>query len=376
MGSACGTCTSQATFASFIEGSGSIASEVQCKSSNKNRKNEEFTHSFIKDGITQFSNGEEEPKPKVQVNLIHSNEVTTSSYFNEIEHSENLCMWDSTSKRIEDFLHPTGARPSVKWSSDGTEVSGTFNSLSPNSQLKVKARPSEECNDSPCFTDAICQYPSSFESTSVGKGMLDQVYPLRWPATKNLTSTEQGTNDDANANKILLDLHVSDRNGGKEVNMISSQVCSRYQIPSETKIEFRNSEREVYGIMCWDLCWLRGDNGNDPTDYDEKMCVTERLKSPVSISPAVKYTTTRASEMSAWKRTLADAYIEAMPSSCQNKRSTTNAVDNIWKEVTTMFKGERVLLRDRYLKEVARLRSRKEDMINNKRQPLLAQSRA
>jgi len=366
MGSKCGTCTNQETFASFIEGAGSITSVVPPKSSNKNCENDEFTDSFIKDGITQLSNGKEDLKPKVHVSLIQSSEATPSSYFNEIEHSENLYLWDNMGKRIEDTLQHTGARPSVKYSSDGTGGSRTPTTLSSNSQLNVKARHSMECNkDNPRFTHPICQNSGSFESTSVSKGIPDQVYPLRCPAKNNKSSTGQIINDDANAHEMLLDLHFSNRNGGKEVNKIASQDGSRHQFPSETETEFDKSGGEVYGIMCWDLCWLRGDDGNDPSDYNKKICGAERLKSPVSISPALKYTTTRISEMWALKRTLADAYIEAKPSSCQDKRLATNAVDNIWKEVTTMFRGERVLLRDRYLKEVARLRSRKEDVINS-----------
>jgi len=349
MGSKCGTCTNQETFASFIEGAGSIASEVPPKSSNKNYENGEFTQSFMQDGITQLSNGKDELKPKVHVSLIQSSDP--SSYFNEIEHSENLCLWDSISKRIEDTLQNTGARASVKWSSDGTD---TPNTLSSNSPLNIKKRQSVECNkDSP-----ICQFPGSFESTTVSEGILDQVYPLRCPAKNNPSATGQCINDDANAHEIVLDLHVSDRDGGKEVNKISSQDGSRHKFPIETETD-RKSGGEVYGIMCWDLCWLRGDDRNDPSDYNEKMCRVERLKTPDSISPALKYSTTRASEMWALKRTLSDAYIETMPSSCQNKRLATNAVDNIWKEVTTMFKGERVLLRDRYLEEVARWRYRR-----------------
>jgi len=375
MGSACGTCTNRKTFASFIDGDISIPNEAQPKSSDKNCESDEVTHSFIRDGITQFPIGKDELAPKVHVSLIASSEATISSYYNEIEHNESFYTWDNISKRIEDTLRCTGARPSVKWSSDSTEVSGTRTPLGSKCLLKITSRPSIELNDdSPDFTSPICQFPASSESTSVHRDILDQVQPLSCPAKNNLTSTGQGTNDDAKAYEIFVDLHVSDRNGGKEVNMISSQDGFRYKVPSKTETEFRKSGGEVYGIMCWDLCWFRGDDGNDPTDYYEKMCVAERLKSPGSISPAFKYTTTLTSEMWALKRTLADAYIEAMPSSYRNIRLARNAVDNIWKEVTTIIRGERVLLRDRYLEEVARLRSRKEGVIDNIEQSMLSQS--
>jgi len=341
MGSACGTCTNQKTFASFIDGDRSIPDEVPPKSSDKNCESDEFTHSFIKDGITQFPIGKDELAPKVHVSQLASSEATISPYFNEIEHNENFDTWDNISKRIEDTLQYTGARPSVKWSSDSTELSGTHTPLGSKSLLNFMSRSSRELNeDSPRLTSPICPYLASSESTSEHKEILDPVYPRSFPAKSNLTSTGQGTNDDANVYEILPDLHVPDRNARKEVNMISSQDCFPYQVPSETETEFRKSGGEVYGIMCRDLCWFRGDDRNDPTDYYEKMCVAEKVKSPVSISPALKYTTTLTSEMWALKRTLADAYIEAMPSSCRNIRLAANAVDSIWKEVTTIVRGE------------------------------------
>jgi len=279
MGSACGTCTNQKTFSSFIDGDSSIRNQVSAKRFGINCENDEFSHSFIiKDGITQFPIGKEEVTPEVRVNMIQSD---MSPYW-EVEYSENTCSWDNTYKRLEDNLKCTGARPSVKWSSDSTEV---ITMLTPQS---FENQPSKESSkDTLRFAYPKCPNRGSFETTSVPKEIKGEVHPLRCIAKDNLASTGQGNNEDANAHDMLLDLNISGRNEGKEENMISSQDSSRYQVASGAETEFRNSGGEVYGIMCTDLCWLREDDGNDPTDWKEKMCVAEPLKNLVSISPAL-----------------------------------------------------------------------------------------
>merc|ERR1719285_345700 len=148
------------------------------------------------------------------------------------------------------------------------------------------------------------------------------------------------------------------------MEMISFLNGYRSRVANDIESEFSDSGRRCHGIMSWDLSWLRGDDGNTSADYYETMCIAERLMIPTSETPELKWPTTLTPGMRALKTTLADAYIEAAPSSRRNITLVTIAVDSIWKEVTTISGGKRVLLRDRYMKEVAWLRAWKKNVTN------------
>jgi len=131
------------------------------------------------------------------------------------------------------------------------------------------------------------------------------------------------------------------------------------QVADQIEGELPPSQGEYHGIMSWDICWLRGDDGNHPTDYHETMCIADRILSPNASTSEFKIFNSSRRDTRILKKTLADAYIEAVPTSRRKLNLVTIAVDSIWKEITNNSKGNLELREDLYMKELAWLLARK-----------------
>lgn len=158
--------------------------------------------------------------------------------------------------------------------------------------------------------------------------------------------------------KLLLSMEER-RFKNDDEKVLSPLGSYRSQLAYEIESNFCPNEGRCYGIMSWDLCWLRGDGEDNHADYHETICIAERLLSPHHKSEALKYRLPSQKYMRTLKKALADAYIEAVPSSRRKVSLVTIAVDSIWKEVTSITKGSLVLQKDLYMKELAWLRARK-----------------
>lgn len=166
--------------------------------------------------------------------------------------------------------------------------------------------------------------------------------------------------------------YISMDDGGGDVHKLTSLGSCRSLVANEIESESCPNKRDCYGIMSWDLSWLRGDASNIPTDYLETMHITERL---LTITPKLpKFDPNSATKMQILKAKLVDAYIKALPSNRRNITLVTIAVDSIWKEVTLISRGKPILLTDRYLKEIAWLRARNRDVFDHNQISLLTQS--
>jgi len=149
----------------------------------------------------------------------------------------------------------------------------------------------------------------------------------------------------------------------------------RSLVANEVESEFSPNGGECYGIMPWNLCWLRGDGGTIQTDYNETMLISESLLTPNGQSAAPKYPKLMRKELRILKKALANAYIEAVPSCRRQLSLITIAVDSIWKEVTSTSEGKVVLQQDLYIKELAWLRARKKKTVDgDNEKSLLRQS--
>lgn len=117
----------------------------------------------------------------------------------------------------------------------------------------------------------------------------------------------------------------------------------------------------LIGIKSIDLCWLRGDEGNAPTDYQETLCITEnQLAIQNKTKPSFKVPFfSEDDRIRSYKNQLAEAYIEAWPSSVRKTTVLASGIDKIWKEVTVIKKGKVKVNQSLFKKELYWLRSRK-----------------
>jgi len=120
------------------------------------------------------------------------------------------------------------------------------------------------------------------------------------------------------------------------------------------------TEGECLGIMPWDICWLRGDEGNAPTDYHETMYVAEEIMAPRPRENTLRRPPMITNKvMRHHKKEIVDAYLEAIPFSRRRLSMVTVGVDMIWKEVTTTRRGKLEVSELKFRKELAWLRARR-----------------
>jgi hypothetical protein len=122
-------------------------------------------------------------------------------------------------------------------------------------------------------------------------------------------------------------------------------------------------EGECWGVRSWELCWLRGDGGNTPTDYHKTMNIARELMASEPERLLSEVPIISRKDLRDKKKELADAYIEFVPSSRRRLTQVTIAVNKVWEEVTEKKNGQIEVNEQLYKKELAWLHARKSSPI-------------
>lgn len=124
-------------------------------------------------------------------------------------------------------------------------------------------------------------------------------------------------------------------------------------------------EGECIGIQSYSLCWLRGDEGNAPNDYQDTMFMVKEVmasKAERSNEGGEVVTKLRKRKLSRRtllkKRELITAYVNHVPSMRRKPTMVSIACNRLWKEVTNTKKGKVKVTEHLYKRELAWLQAR------------------